>query len=188
MNSSRMWLDRELTAFASTLKDGALILDAGSGDQRYALKFHRQRYESSDFAKIDKEYASPTYVCDLSRIPVENGRFDAIIFTQVMEHLPDPLEVLKELHRVLAPGGKLFFTAPLWYQEHEIPYDFYRYTQYGLKHLFGSAGFEIDDLHWLEGYLGSVAHQLRLMKKRLPRTPAGYGGGTIGVGALLLFG
>ena len=118
---------------------------------------------------------------------MEDGRFNAVVFTQVMEHVPDPLTVLKELNRILRPGGKLFFTAPLWYQEHEVPYDFYRYTQYGVRHLFTEAGFRIDELRWLEGYMGSVAHQLRLMKKHLPRSVADYGGGTGGFAAYMAF-
>jgi SAM-dependent methyltransferase len=185
--SSREWLARELTSFAAKLQPGALVLDAGAGDQRNAPKFHLQTYESADFEMVDKKYVRPTYSCDLANIPVEDHRFDAVVFTQVLEHLPEPKMVLKELHRVLKPGGKLFFTAPLWYQEHEIPYDFYRYTQYGLKLLFEGAGFEVLELRWLEGYLGSVAHQLRLMKKRLPRTSAGYGGGALGHLAAIAF-
>ena len=185
--SSRGWLDRELANFAAGLRDGALVLDAGSGDQRYAPHFSRQRYESADFESVDKVYAKSTYVCDLGSIPVEDQRFDAVIFTQVMEHLPEPREVLNELHRVLKPGGKLFFTAPLWYQEHEIPYDYYRYTQYGVRHLFQTSGFEVSELRWLEGYMGTVAHQLRLMKKHLPRSAADYGGGAAGLMAYLAF-
>lgn len=186
--SSRGWLERELWTFARDLADQAMVLDAGSGDQRYATYFKRQRYESIDFESVDKVYAKSSYVCDLAAIPVEDSRFDAVIFTQVMEHLPEPAKVLKELHRILKPGGKLFFTAPLWYQEHEVPYDFYRYTQFGVRHLFTVAGFEVKELRWLEGYMGTVAHQLRLMKKYLPRSARGYGGGARGVLANLAFG
>ena len=187
IQSSRGWLDYELRCFSESLAEGARILDAGSGDQRYASLFSRNLYESADFESVDKPYAKSTYVCDLSSIPVEDGRFDAIIFTQVMEHLPEPRLVVKELHRVLKPGGKLFTTAPLWYQEHEVPYDFYRYTQYSIRYIFAAAGFRIDDLRWLEGYMGSVAHQLRLMKKHLPRRSKDFGGGLHGLLAKIAF-
>lgn len=186
-NSSPEWLERELEAFASSLHVGARVLDAGAGDQVYAPIFQRFDYESADFEQVDKVYKKPTYSCDLGSIPVEDGRFDAIVFTQVMEHLPEPLDVLKELNRVLKPGGKLFFTAPLWYEEHEVPYDFYRYTRYGLGHLFGKAGFQIHELRGLDGYLASVAHQLRLMKKHLPWRPSDYGGGLQGWVSALTF-
>jgi SAM-dependent methyltransferase len=181
LNSPRIWLDRELTAFGQSLAQNSLVLDAGSGDQRYKSKFAHCRYESSDFEKVDKRYAQSTYTCDLKKIPVGDGRFDAVVFTQVMEHLPDPGAVLKELHRVLIPGGRIFYTGPFWYEEHEQPYDFYRYTQFAVRHLFESAGFEIKELRWMDGYMASVAHQLRRMMRALPRTPGEYGGGAIGL-------
>jgi SAM-dependent methyltransferase len=185
-NSSRDWLDIELRAFAASLPDGALVLDAGSGDLRYAPVFARQRYESADFEKVDKVYRPPTYSCDLIAVPVEDGRFDAVISTQVLEHLPDPLAVLNETRRILKPGGRLFLSAPLWYEEHEKPYDFYRYTRFGLAHLLGRAGFVVDDLRPLEGLMGSVQHQLRLMRK-LPARPAAYGGGVVGLAYAAIF-
>ena len=58
----------------------------------------------ADFEKVDKEYAQSTYVCDLASIPVEDERFDAVVFNQVLEHLPEPKRVLAELNRVLKKG------------------------------------------------------------------------------------
>lgn len=187
LNSPRIWLDRELTAFGQSLAQNSLVLDAGSGDQRYKSRFAHCRYESSDFEKVDKRYAQSTYTCDLKNIPVENSRFDAVVFTQVMEHLPDPGAVLKELHRVLKPGGRIFYTGPFWYEEHEQPYDFYRYTQFAVRYLFENAGFKIDELRWMDGYMASVAHQLRRMMRALPRTPGEYGGGAVGFLSCVIF-
>ena len=187
LNASRVWLDRELEAFGKSLPEGCLVLDAGAGSQKYASKFSRQRYETADFEQVDKAYQPSTYVCDLRSIPVEDNRFDAVVFTQVMEHLPEPKLVLKELNRVLKPGGKMFFSAPLYYQEHEQPYDFYRYTQFGLKYLFEQSGFQSGEMRWLEGFMGTTAHQLRYMRSNFPRSPGGYGGGISGVLLLVLF-
>lgn len=188
MNSSRIWLDRELSAFAGKLREGALVLDAGAGNKIYARKFSRQTYESADFEQVDKKYgAETTYVCDLRQIPVPNSHYDAIVCTQVMEHLPEPLAVLQEFHRILKPGGIIFWSAPLWFEEHEQPYDFYRYTQFGMKYLFAASHLEILEMRWLDGYMGSVAHQFRLMKRNLPRSPRGYGGGPIGLLTFMAF-
>lgn len=117
-NSSRhrLWLENE--AFASSVPAGSLVLDAGSGDAPYKPLFKHARYESADFEKVDKRYAPPTYVCDLKSIPVEDCRFDFIIFNQVMEHLPEPRLVLAELFRVLKPDGRMIYTGPLFYEEH----------------------------------------------------------------------
>ena len=116
-------------------------------------------------------------MCDLAEIPVEDARFDHVLLTQVLEHIPEPARVLAELHRVLKPGGTLWLTAPLFYAEHERPYDFFRYTQFGLRHVLESTGFEVQELDWMEGYLGTLSYQARLMSRSLPSSPADYGGG-----------
>jgi SAM-dependent methyltransferase len=168
LNSSRWRLRQENAAFAAAIPEGSLVLDAGAGSAPYKDLFSHTRYESADFEKVEKKYAKSTYVCDLSNIPVEDCRFDFIVFNQVLEHLPEPKLVLAELHRILKPGGKMIATQPLFYEEHEQPYDFYRYTQFGLRHLFTATGFEVERLDWLEGYFGTVAYQLSGMARDLP--------------------
>lgn len=170
-NSSRTWLARENRAFAEKLSAGSLVLDAGAGSQPYRDFFAHCRYESADFELVEKEYRRSTYVCDLRSIPVEDDRFDAVIFNQVMEHLSEPLAVLQELRRVLKPGGRMICTTPLFYEEHEQPYDFFRYTQFAWRHLMSEARFQIDRIEWLEGYLGTVAYQLQRASECLPSRP-----------------
>lgn len=179
-NSSRYRLWQENAAFAALVPKGSLILDAGAGESPYKSLFQHAQYESADFEKVNKKYSPSTYVCDLKSIPVENCRFDYIIFNQVMEHLPEPQLVLSELNRVLKAEGKMIYTGPLFYEEHEQPYDFYRYTQFGLRHLFSSAGFSIDRLDWLEGYFGTVGYQLNCMSRYLPWRPSQLHSGFIG--------
>jgi len=179
-NSSRTWLFRENQAFAESLAPGSRVLDAGAGKQPYRKLFKHCRYESADFEKVDKPYAKSTYVCDLAAIPVAKNRYDAVIFNQVMEHLPEPLSVLKEFRRVLKPGGRMICTAPLFYAEHEQPYDFYRYTQFAWRHLMAKAGLEIVSIEWMEGYFGTVAYQLMTASKFLPTRPSAIAPGWLG--------
>ena len=157
-----------------------LVLDAGAGDCRYEQSFSKHRYESADFCQVDKAYSDVTYVCDLRAIPVEDDRYDLVFCSQVLEHLPEPSEVLAELFRVLKPGGKLWLSAPLFFPEHEQPYDFYRYTQFGFSHLLKKSGFEVEELGWLEGYFGTLSFQFRAAALHLPTLPKHYGGGLIG--------
>jgi SAM-dependent methyltransferase len=180
-NSSRERLHREIAAFAATVSAGALVLDAGAGKSPYKPLFAHTHYESADFGKVDTQYAPHTYICDLTQIPVADGRFDAVILTQVLEHVPDPLAVLRELHRVMKPGSRLIFSTPLFFEEHNQPYDFYRYTRFGIRHLFETAGLEVERLDWLEGYFGTLGYQLATAAHSLPRHRHGYGGGMIGV-------
>lgn len=190
LNAPRVWLKRELEAFAAGLPPGSIVLDAGAGHQPYREIFSHCQYETADFEKVEvstKVYAPSTYVCDLRSIPVEDNRFDAIAFTNVMEHLPDPQDVLTEFWRVLKPGGVIFYTAPFMYQEHEQPYDYYRYTQFGVRHLFTKAQFEVSEVRPLDGTLALVAHVLRYTARRLPWKPRDYSPGIRGYLYLVIF-
>lgn len=179
-NSSRTWLRRANASFAADILPGALVLDAGAGEQPYKNLLAHCRYEAADFEKIEKPYAKSTYVCDLGSIPVEDNRFDAILFNQVMEHLSAPATVLRELYRVLKPGGRMICSAPLVYEEHEAPHDYFRYTQFAWRHLMRDAGFRIEKLEWLEGYFGTMAYQLEAAYKYMPVRPKNIAPGLVG--------
>jgi len=180
-NSSRTYLRRFLERAAAGVQPGELVLDAGAGRAQYRGLFAHARYETADFMAVKgKKYRQPDYVCDLVAIPVEDGRFDHVVCTQVLEHLPEPLRVVAELGRVLKPGGTLWLSAPLFYAEHEKPYDFFRYTQFGLRRLLEDAGFEVLEIAWLEGYFGTLSYQVRVAGKALPGGRAAYGGGPRG--------
>jgi SAM-dependent methyltransferase len=186
VNSSRKYLHDFVSAAAASTSKGGRVLDAGAGDCLYKPLFSDALYESADFCQLDKAYGDITYVCDLTSIPVEEGRYDTVILTQVLEHVPEPKDVLRELCRVLKPGGRLWLSAPAFYAEHEVPYDFYRYTQFGLQYLLESAGFRVTSLEWLEGYYGTLSYQLENAATQLPLRPADFGGGPIGFISALL--
>jgi SAM-dependent methyltransferase len=169
INASRVHLKRQVRRFSRGTKPGMLVLDAGAGKSPYRNLFKHATYEAADFAALSTKYAPLDYVCDISDIPVEDGRFDRVLFNQVLEHLPEPEKALNELHRVLKPDGRLFCSVPLFYEEHQQPYDFYRYTQFSLRQIFEDAGFEIVRIDWLEGYLGTVSYQFHQMYRWLPK-------------------
>jgi len=177
VNSSRVYLEAFARRAAASVREGAVVLDAGAGQGPYREHFAHARYEAADFEQVPgKDYSGNHYVCDLSSIPVEDGRYDLVFLSQVLEHLPSPLLVLAELRRVLKPGGRLWASAPLFYEEHERPYDFYRYTQFGLRRLFEESGFKDLEIDWLEGYLGTVSYELEVAAHALARSrlaPAG---------------
>jgi len=181
VNSSRVYLDQFTRKAALSLPAGSIVLDAGAGKCLYKHHFIHHNYESADFCQIDKEYGEITYVCDLTSIPVDSNKYDLILLTQVLEHLPEPEKVLTELYRVLKPGGELWLSAPLFYEEHERPYDYYRYTQYGLSYLVEASGFTIKQLEWLEGYYGTLSYQLAVASRSLPWLPKHYGQGFLGI-------
>jgi|SRR5215217_906281 len=186
-SSSRAHLRAFAREASESIPPGSLVLDAGAGEAPYAPLFAQHRYETADFAAVDKAYADRlTYVCDLSSIPVEDGRFDLVLLSQVLEHIPEPSKVLGEIRRVVKPAGALWLSAPLFYEEHEQPYDFYRYTQFSLRELVEAAGFQVVRLEWLEGYLGTLGYQLRMAGRSLPSDPAAYGGSRLWAGGARL--
>lgn len=81
-------------------------------------------------------------VADLNKpLPIENEVADTIISLSVMEHLCEPQTMLNEAHRILKPGGSMILQVPWQWHVHEAPYDFFRYTPYGLRYMFAKAGF-----------------------------------------------
>lgn len=179
-NSSRVHLAAFLMRAANSVGKGDRVLDAGAGNCMYQKYFAHAAYESADFCQVNKHYGNVTFSCDLRSIPVENERYELVLLTQVLEHLSEPLDVLKELNRVMKPRGRLWLSVPLFYEEHEQPYDFYRYTQFGLQNLLAKAGFEIEELDWLEGYYGTLAYEFDMASRCLPIRPKAYGGGWLG--------
>jgi ubiquinone/menaquinone biosynthesis C-methylase UbiE len=172
MNSSRVYLDEFARRAGASVAAGGYVLDAGAGDGPYRHHFDHAHYEAADFQQVPgKTYSGNHYVCDLAAIPVEDNRYDLVLFSQVLEHIAEPGDVLEELHRVLKPGGQIWASAPLFYEEHEQPYDFYRYTQFGLRRLFDQAGFKDLEIEWLEGYLGTVSYQLDVAARGLAGRP-----------------
>jgi SAM-dependent methyltransferase len=169
INSSRIHLLQANQQFAKSLKVNSKLLDVGAGDQPYRQLFSHVRYESADFEVVNKPYGRSTYVCDVcERIPVEDQTFDYILCNQTLEHLREPQRALNEMFRVLRRGGRIFCTAPLFYEEHEVPHDYFRYTRYGLSYLFTCSGFEIEKIECLEGFFGTCGYMLESMYRYMP--------------------
>jgi SAM-dependent methyltransferase len=162
-NSSRVHLRRLIAGFAAELPDGSRVLDAGAGRAVYRPLFARQVYETADV------HPASTYVCDLHALPIGDQLYDAILTTQTLEHTQEPAVVLSELARVLKPGGRLLLTAPLVYEEHLQPMDFYRFTSFGFRYLIEKAGFEIQEITWLEGFFGTLGYLLRTASHALQK-------------------
>lgn len=187
MASTRANLRNFAREAAASIGSGALVLDAGAGDSPYRQYFDHATYEAADHCKRpERPYTHVSYVCDLTSIPVESNRYDLVLCTQVLEHVPRPQETLKEFSRVLKSGGKLWISAPFFYEEHEVPHDFFRYTQFAWRHMMEQAGLRIDRLNWVSGYYGTLAYQLDMAWHSLPMRPRHFGGGFFGWAASAL--
>jgi SAM-dependent methyltransferase len=143
---------------AAELPPGARVLDAGAGDAPYRELFEHCEYVTADWENSPHtDAARSDIVGSLEALPVEDCSFDAALNTQVLEHVAEPVAVLRELNRVLRPGGRLYLTVPLVGELHEEPYDFFRYTPYGLRHVLSKAGFEVESVTPRNGFFTTLA-------------------------------
>ncbi|HVR19555.1 MAG TPA: class I SAM-dependent methyltransferase [Polyangiaceae bacterium] len=90
--------------------------------------------------------------CDLNEpLPFADASFDTAILSDVLEHVHAPAELLREIRRILAPGGRLLLNVPFLYWLHEQPYDYFRYTEHALRMLVERAGLLVVELQGLGG-------------------------------------
>ena len=147
-----------VTEAAQATRAGARVLDAGAGEAPYRELFVHCDYVTSDWAKSPHAGARHAdIVASLDALPLHEGSFDAVLCTEVLEHVANPSSVLRELYRVLAPGGRLWLTVPFAAALHEEPYDYYRYTRHALRALLEDTGFEEVTVDALGRYFTAMA-------------------------------
>ena len=119
------------------------VLDIGCGNKPYEEMFagNTTSYTGCDVVQSDKNKVDVICPATDLKFPAEN--FDTVFSTQVIEHVDDPAKMLSEANRVLKMNGHLILSAPFCWELHEEPYDFYRYSKYGLKAMLEKAGFEV---------------------------------------------
>lgn len=121
-------------------------LDVGCGSKPYALLFkNATEYIGMDMEKSGHKHADSSIdvYYDGTRFPFEPNSFDSLVFFEVLEHVFNPDTFLEQITRVVKPGGHCLITIPFMWGEHEQPYDYARYSSFGLKHLFDTHKLEI---------------------------------------------
>lgn len=133
--------DRFLRKYSHLYK--GVMYDLGCGEKPHEDFFLKyvDKYVGVDWSGTLHNLKADV-VADLNKpLPIENEVADTIISLSVMEHLCEPQTMLNEAHRILKPGGSMILQVPWQWHVHEAPYDFYRYTPYGLRYMFAKAGF-----------------------------------------------
>ena len=166
------WIEETL----KKIPGGLTILDAGAGESQFKKFCGHLKYIAQDFGeyKGDGEVGLQTgtwdnskldIVSDILSIPLPDHSVDAIMCTEVLEHIPDPLGAIKEFSRLVKPGGYLLITAPFASLTHFAPYHFAS----GLSRFFYEKhlpenGFEITDLQLNGNFFEYVAQENRRIK------------------------
>lgn len=138
-------IKNELKEFLLNHKNNK-ILDFGCGDARYK-KFIEENNEyigvDSKTTGFENSKKNADIYWDNQTLPLENESFDIIICTEVFNQVDDIDNTINELKRVLKKGGKLFITMVFIFGEHDIPYDFTRFTSFGIKKIFEKKNFKV---------------------------------------------
>lgn len=164
-----------------------LVVDVGCGGRPYeAFVPSGARYVGFDATPTLG--SRPDGWARADAIPLASGIAQLVLCTQVLEHVPNPAECVREMARVLAPGGCLVITAPQAWNLHEAPHDYFRYTRYGLTSLCERAGLEVTEVRPQGGLWALVGISILMcagmrVLGTASRPPAGSG--TAGVANLL---
>jgi SAM-dependent methyltransferase len=139
----RMFIDRLVARAGREVGARGRVLDASAGQCTYASVFAHCHYVPCDLAVGDAtwDYTRIDVVADLEALPFRMGAFGAVLCTQVLEHMANPLAVVRAMQRVLRPGGRLYMSVPfLGDPIHQEPHDCFRSTHFGVGHLLKEAG------------------------------------------------
>ena len=175
------WVERTLRR----IPRGWRLLDAGAGEGRYRPTCAHLDYVSQDFARYDGhgdaaglqtktwDQSRLDLVCDITAIPEPAASFDAVLCTEVFEHLPDPLAALREFARLLKPGGCLVLTAPFCSLTHFAPFHFATgFSRYFYQTHLPACGFELLEIEENGNFFEFLAQEAR----RLRSVAARYAG------------
>ena len=139
---ARRGLHRELCALLPQLS--GTVIDVGCGRKPYRDLVPATRYVGLDIdTPVTRALAAADQFYDGRTLPLADASCDGALCSQVLEHVFTPEEFLRELARVLRPGGLLVLTVPFAWDEHEQPHDFARYSSFGLRALLERNGFAV---------------------------------------------
>lgn len=132
------------------------VLDIGCGGKPYEQMCRAVRYVSLD---VDAG-AVPDIVARAEKLPFRDASFDGVVLTEVLEHVPDPGQAVREMARVLKPGGYCYVSVPQSWPLHYEPQDFWRFTRFGVRHLFLRQGVDIVNEERLGGLISLIGQHV----------------------------
>lgn len=175
-SSLRFEIEKAIKAFK--ISPAEKWLDVGCGTRPYEKHFPTNCYIGVDVESSgrDQTLKLPDHFYDGNTLPFAENSFNGVISTQVLEHVPNARAIIAEMYRVIKPGGGIILSLPFMWQEHEEPYDFSRFTSFGITELLKQNGFEIESIAKDVGAIESlaVAFNVYVAYNLVPRIP-GFG-------------
>lgn len=127
----RISLERELIPSLKKYTKGK-TLEIGVGNLSYKKYANYSSYKSLDInSKLNVDFCE-----DIHKTTIRSNSFDTVFMIEVLEHLYNPFEAIRQVRRILKKGGRVIATTPFIYPYHSEPYDYFRYTKHGLKRIF----------------------------------------------------
>ena len=139
----RLVIYRNILRYAGKIKGDTI--DVGCGSKPYESLFNTTKYIGLDLAKSGHNHSTSKidFFYNGLYMPFDSDTFDSAVCFEVLQVVFNPEQFLKETYRIVKPGANLLFTVPFFWDEHEQPHDFARYTSFGLNHMFTDAGYKI---------------------------------------------
>lgn len=143
---ARKALWKEIRRLAPKLR--GRVLDVGCGTKPYRSLFTEvDRYEGMEIdTPHNRQSKQADFFYEGSEFPLSSGTYDGVVCNQVLEHVFNPDQFLSEINRVLKQDGLVLLTIPFVWDEHEQPWDYARYSSFGLKSLLEKNGLVIVEL------------------------------------------
>ena len=149
------------------------VLDFGCGNRSYEHLFDTESMVGLEVQQSGHNHSGENIdiFYDGKTIPFKNTTFDSILSIEVFEHVFNLGKILDELNRVLKPGGYILITYPFVWEEHEQPFDFGRYTSFGIRHLLETHDFSVTQMYKGGGFIETIFQlwNVYLYKKILSR-------------------
>lgn len=131
-----------------------ILVDIGCGTRQYEALFrpHVRRYIGLEYPNVFSRHTPYDMAGDALHLPYKTNAIDTVLSNQVLEHVREPWTMITEIARILKPEGVLILTAPHIWGLHNEPYDYFRFTRYGLQFLLERAEFEVLYIHPMAGF------------------------------------
>ena len=138
-------LIRDLSYAANKYAKGT-VFDIGCGNKPYEEMFKGKTDKYFGCDVIQSNLNKVDIICEATNIPVESNSVETVFSTQVIEHVADHQQLVREAFRILKKDGVFIVSGPMYWHLHEEPFDFFRFTKHGFRHIMEVNGFEVVEI------------------------------------------